>query len=96
MPEILPRILNLTNLLKKKSFFLFGPRATGKSSLIKAQLSKNTLIINLLRSDIYLKLAAQPSELEPMIMANPNHDLIVIDEVQRVPILLDEVHRLIE
>lgn len=96
MTDLLSRQLNLPELLSKKSFFLFGPRATGKSSLIRAQLSEETPVINLLRSDIYLKLSANPSELEPMIDAFSNHEMIVIDEVQRIPMLLNEVHRMIE
>jgi len=93
------RKLNLLALLEKKSFFLLGPRATGKSFLVKEQLGKQSVIFNLLRSDIYLKLSANPWELEPMIDAavSQGHEkFIVIDEIQKVPHLLDEVHRLIE
>lgn len=93
---LLPRLLNLNILLKNKSFFLFGPRATGKSSLIKQQFDKNTLVIDLLRSDIYLQLSAKPFDLEPMIDAFGDPKQVVIDEVQRVPMLLNEVHRMIE
>lgn len=94
--SILPRTLNLPQLLDKKSFFLFGPRATGKSSLIAMQFPETVPVINLLRSDYFLHLSAKPQDLEPMIMAYKNHDLIVIDEVQRIPMLLNEVHRMIE
>ncbi len=93
---MLERLLDLPSLLAKKSFFLFGPRATGKSSLITMQLSPTVPIINLLRSNIYLELSADPSQIEAMIRAYPDHKLVVIDEVQRVPMLLNEVHRLIE
>ena len=93
----LQRILKIYDLLKQKSFFLFGPRATGKTSLIREQLSANVLIINLLRSDMFLRLSADPSLLEEIIETRPNAEtIIVIDEVQKVPILLNEVHRLIE
>lgn len=91
-----PRILDLPNLLKKKSFFLFGPRATGKSFLIRHQFPKTVPIINLLRSELYLLLSAKPYELESMIKSYQDYHLVVIDEVQRVPMLLNEVHRLIE
>lgn len=91
------RLLNLTDLLNKKSFFLFGPRATGKTSLIKHQLQEDYLRIDLLRSQYFLKLNSHPWELEEMIEAkNPKANLVVIDEVQKIPILLNEVHRLIE
>ncbi|SRR5579883_1771859 len=99
--EMIPfiRQLNLPQLLEKKSFFLLGPRATGKSFLVKEQLGKQAIIFNLLRSDLYLKLTASPWELEAMIEAallGQHYDYIVIDEIQKVPHLLDEVHRLIE
>lgn len=93
------RQLDLPNLLKKKSFFLLGPRATGKSSLIKNQLGDKAFVINLLQSDFYLRLSARPWELESIIAAAINKngfDIIAIDEIQKVPHLLDEVHRLIE
>ena len=93
---MLQRMLNLEDLLKKKSFFLFGPRATGKSSLIDMQLPDTVPVINLLHSNLYLQLSANPSELEPMIRAHSDYRIVVIDEVQRVPMLLNEVHRLIE
>lgn len=89
------RILNINNLLKKKSFFLFGPRATGKSFLIRQELHQ-AVIIDLLRSELYLQLSANPHELEGLIKAHQNSQIVVLDEVQRVPMLLNEVHRLIE
>lgn len=91
------RALNLLDLLNKKSFFLFGPRSTGKTYLIKHQLGERAFIIDLLRSDLYLRLSANPSELEEMISGElGNRSLIVIDEIQKIPLLLNEVHRLIE
>ncbi len=89
------RILNFPAGLKKKSYFLFGPRATGKSSLIRDQLPDIPLI-NLLRSEIFLELNARPQNLEALIRSHAQHEWVVIDEVQRVPMLLNEVHRLIE
>ena len=98
----IPRMLSLPDLLKKKSFFLFGPRATGKSSLISEQFKNKSLVINLLKTDEYLRLSARPQDLEAMILAhenpektNKNH-IVIIDEVQKIPMLLNEVHRLIE
>ena len=91
------RILNLPNLLKLKSFFLFGPRSTGKTYLIDHQLDGKALIVDLLRGDLYLRLSADPSEIGAMIDASiGDKRFVVIDEVQRVPALLNEVHRLIE
>lgn len=55
------RTLKLTELLDRKSFFLFGPRATGKSTLIRQQLSGSATIIDLLDSRIFLRLSSAPS-----------------------------------
>ncbi len=92
------RQLDLTTLLEKKSFFLLGPRATGKSYLIRHQLASQAVLFDLLRSDFYLKLSSAPWELEALIDAqlSKQKKVIVIDEIQKIPGLLDEVHRLIE
>ncbi len=94
------RILQIGSLLTKKSMFLFGPRATGKSTLIRSQLKEQCVYIDLLKSSLYTELVANPAQLEPMITAQMRQHRtpvpIVIDEVQKIPILLDEVHRLIE
>jgi predicted AAA+ superfamily ATPase len=76
------------------SIFLFGPRGTGKTSYLKKYL-KNVLYFDLLDYSIYASLRADPSRLENLI---PPHyqNWIIIDEVQRIPELLNEVHRLIE
>ncbi|OGT50237.1 MAG: ATPase [Gammaproteobacteria bacterium RIFCSPHIGHO2_12_FULL_41_15] len=89
------RILDLKQLIEKKSHFLFGPRATGKSSLIEHQLANDCLLIDLLHSETYLRLIENPSALEAMI-AVTEKKWVVLDEVQRVPEILNEVHRLIE
>ncbi len=89
------RILQLPELLQKKSFFLFGPRATGKSTLIRQQLQTGVTVIDLLDSRVYLQLLDSPSQLEAIINADGN-DIVVIDEIQRIPELLNEVHRMIE
>lgn len=89
------RKLNLPDLLQKKSFFLFGPRATGKSTLIRQQLRAEATVIDLLDSRVYLKLLDSPHELEEIISADRG-GIVVIDEIQRIPELLNEVHRLIE
>lgn len=93
------RKLDLNDLLKKKSFFLLGPRATGKSFMVKDQLGSQAIILNLLNSQLYLRLSASPWELANIIqseLAKKPGSIIVIDEIQKVPSLLDEVHRFIE
>lgn len=93
------RILNLSAILEKKSLFLLGPRATGKSFLVHQQLSTKAIVLNLLDSQLYFRLASHPWELESIIEAQIDPQkikIIVIDEVQKIPELLNEVHRLIE
>lgn len=93
---MLERILNMAHLLEKKSYFLFGPRAIGKSTLIKMQFPSDTPKIDLLDNSLYFRLKTSPGELESIIMAYDKPELIIIDEVQRIPELLNGVHRLIE
>lgn len=81
--------------LPKKSFFLFGPRATGKSTWLK-QVLPNALVIDLLRNDIYFKILSDPSHFRSIVQAQSRDRWIVLDEVQRIPELLNEVHSLIE
>lgn len=85
------RDLNLLNLLRKKSHFLFGPRAVGKSSLVSDQLS-NSSVIDLLQAKNFRRYLREPGLIAQI---QPQNNLIVIDEIQKVPELLDEVHRLI-
>jgi predicted AAA+ superfamily ATPase len=89
------RIINLNDLVVKKSHFLFGPRGTGKSFLIRENFSKDVLIINLLKSEEFFDLNLNPEKLRERI--NPKkHKIVVIDEVQKIPQLLNEVHYMIE
>lgn len=86
------RRLDLNKLLQDKSFFLFGPRSTGKSTLISEQLP-NAVVYDLLDAEIFKRLLERPK-----LLSEENQDssnLIVIDEIQRLPQLLHEVHRLI-
>lgn len=78
----------------ERSFFLFGPRGTGKSSWVQETLP-GAIYIDLLASDIYLELLASPQRLEAHIPPD-FRGWVIIDEVQKVPAVLDEVHRLIE
>lgn len=78
----------------RKSFFLFGPRGTGKTTWLKHNLP-DALFINLLQSEFYNRLSANPGYLREIIPPN-YRDWIIIDEVQRIPAILNEVHDLIE
>jgi len=87
------RILDLPNLLQKKSYFLFGPRQTGKTFLVHKTL-KGARIYDLLDTSVYLSLSQNPGRIAQEL--TPQDKIVVIDEIQRLPILLNEVHRLIE
>ncbi len=88
----LNRINRLQEKLSSGSAFLFGPRQTGKSTLIRTQFEDCT-VINLLKSEEYLNLSENPARLREVIVPGK---LTVIDEIQRLPELLNEVHYLIE
>src|SRR3989338_9147547 len=79
---------------KNKSFFLFGPRGTGKTTWLKERFP-DALYFDLLNAEIYNDFLARPNRLEAVIPKSSNK-LVIIDEVQRVPELLSEAHRLIE
>ncbi len=81
--------------IPKYSFFLFGPRGVGKSSWLH-QHFKEAVFFNLLKSDTYLEFSRNPGLLEAKIGDLPPQSWVCIDEVQRVPDLLNEVHHLIE
>lgn len=77
-----------------KSFFLFGPRGTGKTTWVKSTFSSG-LYLDLLEAELFNDLLANPQRLENLIPRGFKN-WVIIDEVQRVPELLNEVHRLIE
>jgi uncharacterized protein len=76
------------------SFFLFGPRGTGKSTWLRTQFP-DALFFDLLESETYVELLASPQRLDKRIPTGFK-GRVVIDEVQKIPEILDEVHRLIE
>lgn len=79
----------------KYSFFLWGARQTGKSTLLK-MLYPNSLSFDLLLSDVFERFQRNPSQLREVVLANNTNSPIIIDEIQKIPLLLDEVHWLIE
>lgn len=78
-----------------RSFFLFGPRGTGKTTWLRDRLP-DALWVNLLQPDVYRRMAARPERLRELVLGAPERDAVVIDEVQRVPELLNVVHDLME
>jgi len=89
----IPREIDLPKLLANKSAFLLGPRQTGKASAIKHQL-KDAKVVNLLLNETFLEFSQNKRELRERV--RPQDRLVVIDEIQRLPELLNEVQFLIE
>jgi predicted AAA+ superfamily ATPase len=90
------RIIALEPLIKRKSLFLFGPRQTGKTFLLKKRFPA-ARFYNLLLSDVFFRLSQRPHLLREELMSQTDHvQPIIIDEIQKLPVLLDEVHNLIE
>jgi len=77
------------------AFFLFGPRGTGKSTWIRSHFG-SALLINLLQPENAVRFERDPALLRAQVLARAKSDWIVVDEVQRAPRLLDEVHYLME
>ena len=95
--KYISRIADINGKLEEKSLFLFGPRQTGKTAYIKKQLDKPRLSWTLLDSDIFNELSARPSLLRNTLKARGIEDgVVVIDEIQMLPKLLDEVHLILE
>ena len=77
------------------SFFLLGPRGTGKSTWLQATFPE-ALVVNLLRPEVHREMQARPERLRELVLAKPAGTRVVLDEVQRAPELLTVVHDLIE
>ena len=79
----------------RESFFLWGPRQTGKSTLLRHRYP-DAIWIDLLKADEFRRSTQRPERLREELLALPHCPFVVIDEIQKVPALLDEVHWLIE
>ena len=82
-----------------RSFFLFGPRQTGKSTLINSTFKKDVWKINLLLTDIYFKYSKEPSMFTKEALAiipEKKIKTVFLDEIQRIPLLLNEVQYLMQ
>ena len=93
---MITRILNPS---QTRSFFLFGPRQTGKSTFVKRLLTPDDLYINLLLQRTYLSYTRSPDIFRQELLAHLQHTpkfTCIVDEVQKIPRLLDEVHDFIE
>jgi len=80
----------------EQSFFLFGPRGTGKSRWLGQRYAAAPLVVDLLDEELRLELLADAGALAHKLEPLRPRDWVVIDEVQRAPVLLNTVHRFIE
>lgn len=79
----------------ENSFFLWGPRQTGKTTLLKATYPK-AMRIDLLKTDELMRYTQEPSLLRQEVLTLDPGRMVVVDEIQKVPSLLDEIHYLIQ
>lgn len=84
------RIFDIENRLDE-AMFLFGGRQTGKSTLLKERFPK-AFYIDLLKSDVRNRFKQHPEEFRESLLRYPPETLVIVDEIQKVPELLDEVH----
>ena len=92
MGKIIERLLDI-NLPDNRSAFLWGPRKTGKTYWVGERF-KDSVIIDLLKTDVFADYVSRPSLLREQY--RDHKDLVIIDEIQMVPDLLNEIHWLIE
>jgi uncharacterized protein len=95
--QLIKRLLDL-KLPPKQSAFLWGPRKTGKSTYLKSRFPRS-LVYDFLKTDLFIELSKNPSLLREQLLAQEAHILkhpIILDEAQKVPQILDEVHWLID
>jgi predicted AAA+ superfamily ATPase len=78
-----------------RSFFLFGPRGTGKSTWLRHTLP-DALFLDLLQPELHRELSARPERLRELVRGAPERKTVVVDEVQRLPELLNVVHEILE
>lgn len=91
------RVLNI-DLPPKQSAFLWGPRKTGKSTYLKSKFP-NSIVYDFLQTDLFFELSKKPSLFREQLLAKSESSLnqpVILDEVQKIPQILDEVHWLIE
>jgi predicted AAA+ superfamily ATPase len=74
-----------------ESLFLWGARQTGKSTLLKS-LFKDALWFDLLKSDVFMRYERDPSQFREVILAQGENRVVIVDEIQKIPALLDEIH----
>ena len=95
--KVIERTLKI-DLPQRQSAFLWGPRKTGKSTFLKRHFPQS-LVYDFLKTDLFFEFSRQPSLLRQQLSAVDESVLqhpVILDEVQKIPQILDEVHWLIE
>lgn len=95
--ENIKRILDIS-LPKRQSAFMWGARKTGKTTYLKNHY-RNSIVFDFLKTDLFFEISKNPALLREMLLAKSKSALsqpIILDEVQKIPLVLDEVHWLIE
>ena len=87
------RTLDLTG--NTRSFFLFGPRQTGKTWLLKHSFPRSRYY-NLLHSETFLRFSTRPGSLREELAADRSTEPVIIDEIQKLPLLLDEIQAMMD
>jgi predicted AAA+ superfamily ATPase len=87
------RALDLREIVRHRSVFLLGPRQTGKSTLVR-QAFPDAALYDLLEADTFRELSARPESLRQTL--NPRQSVVIVDEIQKLPALLDEIQLLID
>lgn len=77
------------------SFFIFGPRGTGKSTWLR-KTYPDAYMIDLLDDTTYRNYVSHPDRIKQIVQANPLTTRYIVDEIQKTPLLLDSIHTLIE
>jgi uncharacterized protein len=96
MPKrLIMRIIKRLFQEPSQSYFLFGPRGTGKSTLMRTR-HEDAIWVDLLKPEVFRNYLARPERLDELIKGNPHQTTVVIDEVQKAPDLLSVVHSVIE
>ena len=90
---MIKRLNNIQEILKRKSVLLLGPRRTGKSFFLTHQL-KPDQYYNLLEAHTFRKISANPEFIRHSLKKTDH--MVAIDEIQKLPSLMDEVHAMIE
>jgi uncharacterized protein len=92
---MIKRKIDIKSTIEEMSVLLLGPRQTGKSTFIKKELGSNFIKIDLLESETFRDYQKSPSRLKDVVSATEK-TLVIIDEIQKIPELLDVVHLILE